>query len=535
MTEGRGESRGGVGAEPGLIHARESVLAILGRPGYAFSDGELLANLRAVQELAGAIEALKLGFVAELAARPDPVTGGVRDSAALAFLTEGLNLSRRQANRELAAAAALASASAQLPLMGRALAEGEVTREHVDVAVATLSRVPKALKTKVVVDDGEPEAGRTGAAVIDELLTGQARHLPPTTIERLGRELVHRLDPARAERFDADAFERRSCSIGTDFAGMGLYRLILDPVTHLQVKAVIAKFAAPGPAGRTVTAEGEELGVRDARTAGQRQADAVVDLLLAGAGAGDASRPAPSAGEEASTPPGGAGSTGGAGAPDGDSGPATAGRAFGAGALAEICVIATLDQLAAAFGADDPAAAGAGLARMSLAGRSGGYPGSTIHPAVLARLSCDSPIRRILVDENGAILHHGRARRFASTPQKRALAVRDGGCAIPGCHAPPEWSDVHHVIPWECGGRTDVDAMALLCPRHHTAHHAGIYDIDMRGGVPWVRLPAWQDPHRRWLRNTTHDHARLADAAARTLLRRPAPPWGPEQAAPGAA
>jgi hypothetical protein len=197
--------------------------------------------------------------------------------------------------------------------------------------------------------------------------------------------------------------------------------------------------------------------------------------------------------------------------------------AGGPGLAAEICVIATVDQLAAAHGADDPAAVAAGLARMSLAGRVGDYPGSTISPAVLARLSCDAPIRRILLDERGAVLHHGRSRRLASAAQRRALAVRDGGCVIPGCDAPVEWSDVHHVIPWRDGGRTDIDAMVLLCSRHHTAHHAGIYEIHMRAGMPWVRLPAWLDPDRPWLQNAIHDHHRLADVTAATLTRQPPP------------
>jgi hypothetical protein len=257
--------------------------------------------------------------------------------------------------------------------------------------------------------------------------------------------------------------------------------------------------------------------VRDARTPGQQQADGMVDLLLAGARAGDGNPQTPLADPGQSVPrdeaapdhesvlgdqsaPGDQladdpGSMGGE-APEGGGRAVIEGPGFVAGAVsqAEVCVIATVDQVAAAFGADDPAARGVGLARMSLAGRVGDYPGSTVQPAVLARLSCDSPIRRILVDEQGAVLHHGRARRFASPVQKRALAVRDGGCVIPGCPAPPERCDVHHVIPWE-----------------------------------------WQDPHRRWLPNTTHHHPRLADLAARTLLRPPPPPWNPEQTAPDAA
>ena len=59
--------------------------------------------------------------------------------------------------------------------------------------------------------------------------------------------------------------------------------------------------------------------------------------------------------------------------------------------------------------------------------------------------------------------------------------------------------------------------MVLLCSRHHTAHHAGTYTIHMRHGIPWVRLPAWQNITQPWLRNTTHHHTQLATHTAHTL------------------
>jgi hypothetical protein len=96
--------------------------------------------------------------------------------------------------------------------------------------------------------------------------------------------------------------------------------------------------------------------------------------------------------------------------------------------------------------------AGAGLARLSLAGRIGDYPGATVDPGVLSRMACDWPLRRVLTDERGAVLHHGRSRRLASRAQRQALAARDGGCVIPGCAEPLGWSDVHHVVAWDTAG-----------------------------------------------------------------------------------
>jgi hypothetical protein len=68
------------------------------------------------------------------------------------------------------------------------------------------------------------------------------------------------------------------------------------------------------------------------------------------------------------------------------------------------------------------------------------------------------------------------------------------------------------------GGLTVIDAMVLPCGHHHTALHAGVYQIAMRDGLPRVRVPSWQDQARPWLRNTTHGHLQIADTLARTML-----------------
>jgi 5-methylcytosine-specific restriction protein A len=36
---------------------------------------------------------------------------------------------------------------------------------------------------------------------------------------------------------------------------------------------------------------------------------------------------------------------------------------------------------------------------------------------------------------------------------------------------PAAWCDVHHLVPWEQGGPTDLWNLALLCRRHHVAVH----------------------------------------------------------------
>ncbi|MGX6512552.1 DUF222 domain-containing protein [Rhodococcus sp. SJ-2] len=94
-------------------------------------------------------------------------------------------------------------------------------------------------------------------------------------------------------------------------------------------------------------------------------------------------------------------------------------------------------------------------------------------------LACDCQVTRILLDDHGVPLAHGRTHRSATTAQRRALAVRDGGCAFPGCTTPPAWADAHHIDHWVDGGSTDLDNLVLLCGHHHRLmHHTG-WDVEL--------------------------------------------------------
>lgn len=89
-------------------------------------------------------------------------------------------------------------------------------------------------------------------------------------------------------------------------------------------------------------------------------------------------------------------------------------------------------------------------------------------------LACDSLVARIVIDEHGIPLAHGRTHRTATAAQRRALALRDGGCSFPGCTAPAPWCEAHHLIHWADGGGTDLDNLVLVCGHHHRfVHHTG--------------------------------------------------------------
>ncbi|MEI4270605.1 DUF222 domain-containing protein [Klenkia sp. LSe6-5] len=100
---------------------------------------------------------------------------------------------------------------------------------------------------------------------------------------------------------------------------------------------------------------------------------------------------------------------------------------------------------------------------------------AALTPAQARRLACDAALTVVLV-EDGQVLASGRTRRFATTAQRRALLVRDRGCARPGCaETRPERLHAHHLVSWLAGGRTDVDNLVLLCDRCHGLVH----DLDL--------------------------------------------------------
>jgi Domain of unknown function (DUF222) len=110
--------------------------------------------------------------------------------------------------------------------------------------------------------------------------------------------------------------------------------------------------------------------------------------------------------------------------------------------------------------------------------------GSVIPIGVAERWLCDSRWELLVQGAAGEVLMLGREERYANRAVRRALAARDRGCAAPGCTAPVSQCDAHHVTWWEHDGLTNVDEMALLCRHHHRLVHAGMLEIMMVNGLP---------------------------------------------------
>ncbi len=83
------------------------------------------------------------------------------------------------------------------------------------------------------------------------------------------------------------------------------------------------------------------------------------------------------------------------------------------------------------------------------------------------RLACTAGIIPSVLGGDSIPLDLGRTQRLFTPAQRVALAVRDGGCAFPGCDRPPADCEAHHITPWHTGGLTNLTHGVLLCPHHH--------------------------------------------------------------------
>ena len=121
--------------------------------------------------------------------------------------------------------------------------------------------------------------------------------------------------------------------------------------------------------------------------------------------------------------------------------------------------------------------------------------GSTLSPASLRMLACDATVIPVVLGGAGQPLDIGRPTRTIPDGLRRAVAVRDGGCAR--CGRPPSWCGVHHVLPWEHGGETKIANLVMLCRVCHRLVHRAGWEVRLMGGCAEFVPPAWIDPLRR--------------------------------------
>ncbi len=174
-----------------------------------------------------------------------------------------------------------------------------------------------------------------------------------------------------------------------------------------------------------------------------------------------------------------------------------------------------LDDPGPASGGPDVDWTGVG-ARVPGAGGSGVVVGSWAQGAILSaesvrQLACCADLIPHVLGSRGELLDLGRTVRLYTPAQRRALTRRDRHCTYPGCHAPADWTRIHHVIHWLDGGATDLTNAALLCQHHHTLVHTRRLTADVSPTpdpdgrhVHWDLHPGSYD-QRATAQGTTHD------------------------------
>jgi hypothetical protein len=285
------------------------------------------------------------------------------------------------------------------------------------------------------------EVGPEMAAKAEAVLVEQAQMLEPQHLRLAGARILGHVAPELA-----DAHERRQLEQSEKRAlQRRFFTLSPDGVGgvrlhgHLDQQAAVTVSAALDPLAR-------RAGTHDDRTPGQRRADALVDVCQL--------------------------------ALDTEALPEHGGDRPG--------VVVTLDYDL--------------LCRQVAAGTLD--TGERISPAAVRRLACDAKVIPAVLGGQGQVLDVGRERRLFSGPLRRALAIRDGGCAFPSCDRPAKYCHAHHPTSWLDGGPTCLANGVLLCHFHHLVVHSGEWIVYIAAdGMPEFIPPKWIDEQQRPIRN----------------------------------
>ncbi|MDX2375576.1 HNH endonuclease [Microbacterium sp. LRZ72] len=356
---------------------------------------------------------------------------------------------------------------ADFPGMRAALADGAV---GLDAILAVAGVLASAL----------PRAGRDAITAADKELANAARGAgadaaPPATSEDLRMmaqvwSLV--LDPDGAEPREAAIARRRGITVGRPRHGVIPIRGNLLPEVAGQFQQLCDSILNPRNDGPRFTPDADD----------HRAADAEDESAI-----GDAPSPVPT---ETRTGP-----------------------QRRHDALATILTAAAASGTLPVLGSAAPTLVVSVRESDLATGRGWAHVHGTPEPVSIAaarHAACTGSVTRVVNDDTGRIISITSHERIFTHHQRRAIALRDGGCLIPGCHVPSTWCEVHHVDEHARGGPTHTDNGVLLCWHHHRTLDTSGWAIRMAHGIPEIRGPSWWDPHSRW-RPATSSLIRIRD------------------------
>jgi hypothetical protein len=131
----------------------------------------------------------------------------------------------------------------------------------------------------------------------------------------------------------------------------------------------------------------------------------------------------------------------------------------------------------------DAALPGHGGIRAEQACATGAWSGPQTRARIEALL-CDARITRVLLTPLGQVTGFQPLRDSVTPAQRRNLAARDVHCVVRGCTRPPAMCDAHHLRHRADGGATTMENLVLLCRRHHVLWHQGKIQLHHLT-VPW--------------------------------------------------
>jgi hypothetical protein len=121
--------------------------------------------------------------------------------------------------------------------------------------------------------------------------------------------------------------------------------------------------------------------------------------------------------------------------------------------------------------------------------------GPQVGPAALAAVLCDGVVEVTARTSDGVPLALGRRSKVIPPRLRRAILHRDGSaCTVEGCVSRYRLQ-IHHIVRWADGGRTDPENLTTLCWFHHqVVIHGQGFSID----------PSTPPQRRRLLRPPIH-------------------------------
>jgi hypothetical protein len=412
-------------AHPAHVDAALAAAArALSRVQVCGSDDELLRLASDLEGLGRSLDSLRASVATEIARRSDRALGHDGLAARRGFRTPGALISSvtlvsgRVADRRVR----VGERAAPLGLDDPALSIGIDATEAIGAALGPLvGFAPQA------------ELDASVAALVNF-----ARYAPADVVSRSARLERDRLDVLGIDRRERELRSKRYLRFGRAIDGLVPFSGMLPIEEAGVVKALFdSRTSARRAVARGPHNDAPESGSSSApvdldhRTMDQRRLDTLVEICRIAAGT-----LTHAAGESAIS--------------------------RGAGT---IVVTIPYDQLASEIGS----------------GRIDGHD-EPLSAATVRRVACNAAILPIVLGADSQPLDLGFSRRLFSAGQRRALALRDKGCAVETCDAPPGWTEAHHIVPWSHHGPTDLRNGVLLCSFHHHQAHAGRLDITVRNG-----------------------------------------------------